>query len=256
MDTMNKAIGETLRDGRLKQRLSIAECAKRTHISARFLEALEEERWTVLPSESHRIGFLRLYARFLGVYSEDVMELYRTSQQAATPIEKTSETPRVAPHRAAPRGGSFTWQTLSLLAILGLIAFWGFYHGLRRYMPEQHMDLSFLKFKPKSGISMAPSSTTPTPRLITSTTKREIPVQRIRAKAEADSWLRVADNHQLIFEGILPAGAEKVWSGPGPFSIKVGNTNALSLFWNDQPVDIKSAARGHVADLRLPPERP
>ena len=46
----NHAAGELLKQGRLRQRLSIAECAKRTHIAPRYLEALEEERWETLPS--------------------------------------------------------------------------------------------------------------------------------------------------------------------------------------------------------------
>src|SRR5258706_15809628 len=84
----NHAAGELLKQGRLRQRLSIAECAKRTHIAQRYIEALEEERWEILPSESHRQGFLKLYSRFLGVPAEEVLELYR-QKTAPKPSEKT-----------------------------------------------------------------------------------------------------------------------------------------------------------------------
>jgi len=50
--------------------------------------------------------------------------------------------------------------------------------------------------------------------------KHDVLVQHVRVNASADSWLRVVDNRELIFEGILPAGATKDWSGPGPFHIK------------------------------------
>jgi transcriptional regulator with XRE-family HTH domain len=240
---MGKPIGETLKEGRQRQHLSISECAKRTRISAHYLEALEEERWERLPSESHRIGFLRLYATFLGVYSDEMTQNYR---QATTPPPDTQslpELPRVAPKRSPERSlnpGTMTWQRLSLVLILALVSLWGFYHGLRRYWPDRHVDLSWLRFKHES------------PRLVTA--KREIPVQRVRAKAEADSWLRVMDRNQLVFEGILPAGAVKEWSGPGPFKIKVANINAVSIYWNEQSVDIKALAHGHVADVKLPPD--
>src|SRR6185295_5232392 len=95
---MGKSIGEILRDGRLNQRLSISECAKRTHISSRYLEALEAERWTDLPSESHRLGFLRLYARFLGVYSEELMQVYNQAQ-----LPPPSDNPVDVPKRARPQ---------------------------------------------------------------------------------------------------------------------------------------------------------
>src|ERR1035438_2088387 len=79
--------GELLKQGRLRQRLSISGCAKRTHISSRYLEALEEEQWSLLPSESHRLGFIRLYARFLGVPVEEVVGFY---QQKNSPDRKST----------------------------------------------------------------------------------------------------------------------------------------------------------------------
>jgi cytoskeleton protein RodZ len=85
MTTENKnTAGELLKQGRLRQRLSIAECAKRTHVSSRYLEALEEEKWGILPSESHRLGFMKLYSKFLGVPTEEVLTLYRQATAAPT----------------------------------------------------------------------------------------------------------------------------------------------------------------------------
>src|SRR5215470_2570647 len=124
---MGKSIGETLREGRLHQRLSIAECAKRTHISPRYLEALEEERWGELPSESHRMGFLRLYARFLGVYSEEMIQQYRHVKQGPAE-QKHMDVPKVAPARppekALRRWNSVTWQRLILVIIFGMVFSW------------------------------------------------------------------------------------------------------------------------------------
>ena len=88
MNTASSTIGVLLREGRLRQRLSIAECAKNTHISPRYLEALEEERWADLPSESHRLGFLRLYSRFLGVSADDMISLYQQGKTAPGCAEK------------------------------------------------------------------------------------------------------------------------------------------------------------------------
>ena len=56
------------------------------------------------------------------------------------------------------------------------------------------------------------------------------------------SW----QDKKLLFEGILPAQAEKEWSGTGPFSLKMANVSALHVFWNDQPVDIAYGARGGI----------
>src|SRR5437763_8888338 len=104
--TMGEAIGELLKEGRLHQRLSIAECAKRTHISTRYLEALEEEHWDDLPSESHRLGFLRLYAHFLGVSSDELLHLYRQAKQAP-PAEKPVDSPPIPLRK--PEGSLWRW---------------------------------------------------------------------------------------------------------------------------------------------------
>jgi cytoskeletal protein RodZ len=252
---MGKGIGEILREGRQNQRLSVAECAKRTHISPRYIEALEEERWTDLPSESHRMGFLQLYAKFLGVYSEDLVQAYRQAQMPAPePTEVTTEAEGAAkpakPVKAAKPAkpareqsvGSTTWHRLILWIIFGLIALYGIYHAVRRFQPHQ-VDLSWLKMRPRASNNA--------PRLVTP--KTETHIQRIRAKADSSAWLRVSDSQQLYFEGVLPAGMTKEWSGAGPFRIKVGDIRTVTLTWNDQPVDLRDGARGNVADLRLPP---
>lgn len=238
MTSTGKSVGEVLREGRLHQRLSIAECAKRTHISPRYLEALEAERWTDLPSESHRTGFLRLYARFLGVYTEELMQVYNQSQ-----LPPLSEQPVEVPKRARPQVAPRTlaWPQLVLVSVVLLASFWAVYHSIKRSFPDQHMDLSWLRLRPsRANRLVAPP-------------KREIPVQRIRAKADSDTWLRIMDRSQLVFEGILPGGAVKEWSGPGPFQLKLGNSRAVAIFWNDQPVNVQATARSGVAELQLPP---
>src|SRR5438034_8161529 len=99
----NQAVGELLKQGRLRQRLSIAECAKRTHIAVRYLEALEEEQWNVLPSESHRLGFLKLYARFLGVAADEALGLYQ-QKAVKPPPSGTSPSPGQRPKPDGTRG--------------------------------------------------------------------------------------------------------------------------------------------------------
>jgi transcriptional regulator with XRE-family HTH domain len=243
MGTDSKSsLGELLRQGRLRQRLSIAECAKRTHISSRYLEALEEENWTDLPSESHRLGFLRLYSRFLGVSTDEVITLYQQKSVGnAVPKEPTEE------QKSAENSSSHslypgTWlQALGLLVLLLLVA-WLLYHAVSKRLFEQH-------YQPVVRLPARLQQT----RLVV--TKQTAALQRIRVVATADSWLRVSDRHHLLFEGILPSGASKEWSGEGPYQFKIGNVKALSIFWNDQPFDSQAGAQGSVSDIQIPPNR-
>ena len=243
--------GELLKQSRLRQRLSIAECAKRTHIAPRYIEALEEGKWSVLPSESHRLGFLRLYARFLGVPPEEVLSLYR-QKPAPEPAPKTGER-RTTKAPSAPEPGvrvkktphTTDWSPSSIpqvigLAILLLIFAWVVYHLLSPRLLEQNQ----MPWARRS----APNQS----RLVTP--KSAIASQKVRIKADADSWLRVTTKNELLFEGILPAGSVKEWSGAGPFQFKIGNIRSISLFWNDQPVDITAGANGNTNQLRIPPQ--
>src|SRR5581483_9202252 len=60
-------IGATLREAREKRGLSPADVHRELRIRERYLTALEEERWELLPGEAYTKGFLRGYAEFLGL---------------------------------------------------------------------------------------------------------------------------------------------------------------------------------------------
>jgi len=60
-------IGASLRAAREHRQLQLAEVERATHIRAKYLLALEEERFDVLPGTAYAKGFLRTYADFLGL---------------------------------------------------------------------------------------------------------------------------------------------------------------------------------------------
>jgi cytoskeletal protein RodZ len=60
-------IGGSLREARLKRGLTSADVQKAIRIRDRYLQALEEERWELLPGDAYVKGFLRTYADYLGL---------------------------------------------------------------------------------------------------------------------------------------------------------------------------------------------
>ena len=60
-------IGASLREARTRRGLSPADVQKAIRIRERYLTALEEEKWNLLPGEAYAKGFLRTYAEFLGL---------------------------------------------------------------------------------------------------------------------------------------------------------------------------------------------
>lgn len=63
-------IGPSLREARTRRGLSPGDVHKAIRIRERYLTALEEERWDMLPGDAYTKGFLRTYAEFLGLHGQ------------------------------------------------------------------------------------------------------------------------------------------------------------------------------------------
>ena len=71
-------IGGSLREARLKRDLTSADVQKAIRIRDRYLQALEEERWELLPGDVYVKGFLRTYADFLGLDAHLYIDEYNS----------------------------------------------------------------------------------------------------------------------------------------------------------------------------------
>jgi cytoskeleton protein RodZ len=69
-------IGASLREARTRRGFSAADVHKAIRIRERYLTALEEERWDMLPGEAYTKGFLRTYAEHLGLNSQLYIDEY------------------------------------------------------------------------------------------------------------------------------------------------------------------------------------
>ena len=90
-------IGSSLREARGRQGLELAEVEAATLIRGRYLEALEQEKFELLPAGSYRRSFLREYAEFLGLDGDTYTAEYDLRLASLEP-----EPPSPAPH---PGGG-------------------------------------------------------------------------------------------------------------------------------------------------------
>src|SRR6516165_4553199 len=100
-------IGATLREARMRERIDVSEIEAQTKIRAKYLRALENEEWSLLPGPTFVKSFLRTYAQALGLDGKALVEEYRlhheTSSEAYEPIvsaPRRSRTGRTGPSRA------------------------------------------------------------------------------------------------------------------------------------------------------------
>jgi cytoskeletal protein RodZ len=71
-------IGSSLREARTRRGLTLPDVEGATHIRSRYLTALEEDRFDVLPGPAYAKGFLRTYADFLGLEGQRFVDEYNS----------------------------------------------------------------------------------------------------------------------------------------------------------------------------------
>ncbi len=117
-------IGTTLREARIRARIDISEVEARTKIRAKYLRAIENEEWDLLPGPVYVKSFLRTYGDFLGVDSRLLVDEFkrryeRPADQDLRPISSLGrERER---RRRRPRLGPVGVIVLALLVVAGAL---------------------------------------------------------------------------------------------------------------------------------------
>jgi cytoskeleton protein RodZ len=87
-------IGATLREARMRERIDVSEIEAKTKIRAKYLRALENEEWDLLPGPTFVKSFLRTYAQALGLDDRALLEEYKLQYEhpgdAAEPLQQPS----------------------------------------------------------------------------------------------------------------------------------------------------------------------
>ncbi|HEY6637996.1 MAG TPA: helix-turn-helix transcriptional regulator [Solirubrobacterales bacterium] len=71
-----------MRDARAERGVELGEVEQATKIRARFLEAMEHDRWEALPGPAYERGFLDIYARYLGLDQQALLDEYSKTVEA------------------------------------------------------------------------------------------------------------------------------------------------------------------------------
>jgi cytoskeleton protein RodZ len=117
------SFGTWLRRQREARQISLREVADRTKISLRYLQAMEDDRFEVLPAPVFAKGFLREYARYVGLSPDEVVNHYLSVQQPQA-IDGGDEGRRERPVGAGwPRWLTLAAVVLLLLGMAVLLAF-------------------------------------------------------------------------------------------------------------------------------------
>ena len=124
MPTESGSFGDWLRRQRELREISLRDIAERTKISLRYLEAMEADRFDLLPAPIFAKGFLREYARYVGLSPDDVVNHYLSrapSGGAGGPQGRHQGALAAEAGRSRPAPVRRNWSWGLLLALAGLI---------------------------------------------------------------------------------------------------------------------------------------
>ncbi len=198
-----------LREARLRRGIELAEVERTTRIRVRFLRAMEEERWELLPGAAYERSFLRTYASHLGLDAEALVEQLRRGREPApeAPVEE-------APPPLEPRGG----RGLRLPARWAILAGAALAAGVGAVVAARLAG---------GGGHAQPSVVTPPPRAssTTSSTAPQIPQASVRLTATGTVWVCLVDDRgRALIDGLTltPGEARGPFRGSG-FDLNLGN---------------------------------
>jgi cytoskeleton protein RodZ len=117
-------IGNSLREARLRQGLEFPEIEQATKIRGKYLRALEEEQFEVLPAQTYVKGFLRSYADYLGLDGQLYVDEFN-SRYVRGEIEDEEEQPYKPRISSPSRGGALQNKAVvwTVAVIVGLTVF-------------------------------------------------------------------------------------------------------------------------------------
>jgi len=253
-------LGESLKEARQNKGVSLEKVAEETRIRKKYLQALEEEDFSIIPSEVYIKGFLRNYAIYLGLDPEEIRALYK-----GKPVEKGKPEwigragqmarEETGPH-AFPMDMSLTQSRLLafpfLVIALAVLAFsllglWAFrqYVSLPKTGPETQATTTEVHLRPTfTPTSVMTSVTptlagTPTPKVYTGVEVELVVLER--------AWLQVHVDGEKVFEGVFDEGTKITWNGKERVAVRCNNAGGVEVTLNGQKLG-PLGKRGQVVD--------
>jgi helix-turn-helix protein len=193
-------IGNSLREARLRQQLDFPEIELATKIRAKYLRALEDEQFEILPAQTYVKGFLRSYAEYLGLDGQ----LYVDEFNSRFVVGEEDAPPR--PRRSAPQQsrGVQVQSRVVLLTILGIAAVTAL------------VIVAWTRGEPQKKEPVGLASTPAQTPAAAATKHSATPVRLIVTARRGNCWLEVHSGSvtgRIVYQGTLERGQRKLFSG-------------------------------------------
>jgi cytoskeleton protein RodZ len=275
-----EGVGAFLRARRLALGLSHADVASAVKLSARRIQALEDERWSELPDGPYLRGFLRNVARALDLDATQLTERVDKSLiQSRNPesiLVPQGAARAMLPRRSGPvddrHGGRTLIFSAFVFAVIAAVIAWSGTESFDRTVTTGRSFLQSGPSKPPSPVAIVPATPSTEPAEVpkevdaapvlpapTGTANPEVATPVPSASLallfhfNEESWVEVRSaDGRVLLKALNPAGSDQQVDGEAPFSLIVGNAKGVALRFRGQPVDLGPYIRDQVARLTLP----
>jgi hypothetical protein len=215
----SNGIGEILKNRRLERSLTLKDVAASTHISLRFIQALEEERWEAIPGTVYRQGFLRSYADHLGLDGNQLVRRF-FDNSGNSPSAPVASSPLKGVRSEDKTVGTGPWVRVGGLAcLLFLVIGFYFYEGQPSVPPSPPLGAMSLR----GTVGNAAPTGTFVPRgerILKATVSSPTQNHQFSLRAKKFVWLRAWVDGRVRFEGILSPQSPRSWTGHSTFRVQ------------------------------------
>ena len=271
--------GELLKEARKKKRLRYIKLSSELSIPEKYLEALEENNFSIMAGPTYVRGYLRAYAKKLDLDPELVITAFEKylkdkRKQEKSPLKKTNR-------KGRKQKFSFLYASILLVVIL-LIIFvpernteTSENKEINTYTEEEIPDLKdyFPGLEVKKEVNFEQTSSTIPPNLTISelSTDKEASsaviekendqiieaINTIKMNFSGDCWIEIMDKNRILEYQLAKAGSSIYVKGVGPFKLIIGNSNRVELFYNGAKISLASTTnvKTNVSCLVLPKGR-
>lgn len=254
------SFGEELRREREIRGISLKEISDSTKISKRFLEAIERNDHRTLPAPVFTRGFVREYARYLGLNAEEMVNRYNYAAAGDDRIEKSAHLDRLvqpaAPEPPKAKVGipppyARVDRNVLLLALivvaLVVVSVWAVRQKRRiATQPDHRAETT----------TVAAAQARPEPATAGSATARPTNTSALRLTLElsGDSWITLESDGKTVLNDELHRGDRRTFEAEREFRFRtIGNAAGVGLTLNDVRIpslgDQGEVIRNRVFDL-------
>ncbi|MBR6711578.1 MAG: helix-turn-helix domain-containing protein [Selenomonadaceae bacterium] len=260
-------VGYTLRQERERQNLKIEDIEQGTSIRASYIEAIENGEYDKLPGAVYTKGFIKNYAKFLGMdsdaaakeFSKDLAELAGETTTEAP--EETKEAPPVLEKKPKPKTeskpvgysiqdkGQGSSSKLIVAAVVLIAAIAG---GLWSWLTSSEGDVATVN-PPTQQTQQTPQPVEPEPADNPTPVANANPVPPPSDKVEVQArfndrcWALVTVDGAVVQEGVIEGGQTLSWEGKDNITFRLGNAGAVEFFQGGKSLGVQGAI-GDVVD--------